>query len=247
MTTHMIEISTAEGVAKAVLVKPADAIASKAGVILYMDIFGLRSTLTTMAERLANEGYTVLVPDLFYRFENKQDFDPKTAFSDPVAGPKLKAMKLETTQAMTASDSAAFIAALDEAGATGPVGVVGYCMGGAYALTAAARYAERVAAAASFHGGNLATDAPDSPHLGAQSIKARVYVGAAGVDGSFPPAQAGRLAEAMAEAEVDFMLENYKDMKHGWTISDHGVYDRDGSERHWTRLLTFLGETLKSA
>ncbi|TIV93913.1 MAG: dienelactone hydrolase family protein, partial [Mesorhizobium sp.] len=118
------------------------------------------------------------------------------------------------------------------------------CMGGARALNAAAAYPGRIAAAASFHGGNLASDAPDSPHLKAPSIKARVYVGVAGVDGSFPPEQSARLAEALRVAEVDHVIENYVGMAHGWCVPDHGVFDEAGAERHWKRLTTFFGETL---
>jgi len=149
-----------------------------------------------------------------------------------------------TTQAMTIRDSEAFLDALAVHGATGPVGVVGYCMGGARALNAAASYPDRIKAAASFHGGNLASDAADSPHRKAASIKARVYVGTAGVDRSFPPEQSARLAEALRAAEVDHVLENYVGMAHGWCVPDHGVHDKARAERHWQRLATFFGEAL---
>jgi carboxymethylenebutenolidase len=101
-----------------------------------------------------------------------------------------------------------------------------------------------VRAAASFHGGNLASDAPDSPHRRADDIKARVYVACAGIDQSFPPEQSARLAEALRAAEVDHAIENYVGMAHGWAVSDHGVYDERGAERHWKRLLAFFAETL---
>jgi carboxymethylenebutenolidase len=117
-------------------------------------------------------------------------------------------------------------------------------MGGARALNAAGAWPDRIVAAASFHGGNLASDAPDSPANRAASIKAKVYVGSAGVDNSFPPAQSARLAEALREAEVDHVIENYIGMKHGWCVSDHGVFDERGAERHWKRLLEFFAETL---
>ena len=104
---------------------------------------------------------------------------------------------------------------------------------------------ERVRAAASFHGGNLAGDAPDSPHLRAGTIGARVYVGTAGVDRSFPPEQSARLAQALREAGIDYVIENYVGMAHGWTVPDHGVFDAAGAERHWKRLLTFFAESLQ--
>jgi carboxymethylenebutenolidase len=239
-----IEIQTADGIAKAHLFAPTSGGTAKAGVILYMDAFGLRAALDGMALRLADAGYHVLVPDLFYRFGAYGPFDTATAFSNETTRAQLMAMLHGTTQAMTSSDSGAFIEALTTAGATGSIGTVGYCFGGGRALTAAAAYPDRVKAAASFHGGNLASDAPDSPHNRASEIKARLYVGMAGVDNSFPPAQSAKLAEALRAAEVDHVIENYVGMAHGWTVPDHSVYNAAGSERHWKRLLEFFGETL---
>jgi carboxymethylenebutenolidase len=242
MARQAIGIETEDGVAKAVLVPSSSS--AKAGVILYMDAFGPRESLYLMAERLAGHGYAVLVPDLFYRFGDYAPFDARTAFANEATGSRLKKMIAETTQDMTMRDSRAFIETLSVSGVTGPVGTVGYCMGGARALNAAAAYPDRILAAASFHGGNLASDAPDSPHLKAASIKGRVYVGSAGVDRSFPPEQSSRLDEALRTAGVDYIMENYVGMAHGWCVSDHGVYDEKGAERHWKRLTTFFAETL---
>jgi carboxymethylenebutenolidase len=237
-----IEIVTGDGKAQASLHGTPGAAA--AGVILYMDAFGPRPALDEMASRLAGGGYVVLVPDLFYRFGAYGPFDAKTAFADEAKKATLTAMIGGTTQEMTMRDTAAFLAALDEAGATGPIGTVGYCMGGARAINAAAAHPERIRAAASFHGGRVGSDAPDSPVANAQRIKARVYVGAAGIDGSFPPEQAALFAQAFREAEVDYVLDNYVGMKHGWCVPDHGVYDPGGAERHWNRLATLFAETL---
>jgi carboxymethylenebutenolidase len=197
-----------------------------------------------MAERLAGQGYAVLVPDLFYRFGAYGPFDAKTAFANEVTGPQIRKMLAETTQEMTMRDSGAFLDALHENGATGPIGAVGYCMGGARALNAAGAWPDRIVAAASFHGGNLASDAPDSPANRAASIKARVYVGSAEVDNSFPPAQSARLAEALRTDGVDHIIENYAGMQHGWCVPDHRAYDEKGAERHWKRLLEFLADSL---
>ncbi|RUV45428.1 MAG: dienelactone hydrolase family protein [Mesorhizobium sp.] len=242
MAKQEIEIETRDGKAKAGLFRPAAA--ARAGVILYMDIFGPRPTLDQMAERLAERGYAVLVPDLFYRSVPYGPFDPKTAFAEDKTRAQLTALSGGTTQEMTIRDSVAFLDALTAEGLDGPVGVVGYCMGGARALNAAAAYPDRIAAAASFHGGNLASDAPDSPHRKAASIKARIYVGVAGVDRSFPPEQSARLAEALRVAEVDHTIENYVGVGHGWCVKDHSVYDEAGAERHWKRLITLFAETL---
>jgi carboxymethylenebutenolidase len=213
-------------------------------VILYMDAFGPRPALYDMAERLAASGYAVLVPDLFYRAGAYGPFDTKTAFTQETTRAQIMGMLHGTTQAMTERDSGAFLDALQHEGVSGRIGVVGYCMGGGRALTAAAAYPDRVVAAASFHGGNLASDAPDSPHLRAPTIKGRVYVGNAGVDNSFPPEQSAKLAETLRRAGVDHAIENYVGMAHGWAVPDHGVYNAAGAERHWKRLLGLFEETL---
>ncbi|TIO75241.1 MAG: dienelactone hydrolase family protein [Mesorhizobium sp.] len=243
MARKDIEIETSDGKAKAGLFRPATT--AEAGVILYMDAFGPRPVLDEMAERLAGQGYAVLVPDLFYRKAPYGPFDAKTAFTVEETKTKLMALVTGTTQEMTIRDSAAFLDALTSEGIDGPVGVVGYCMGGARALNAAATYPDRIVAAASFHGGNLASDAADSPHRKAASIKARVYVGTAGIDRSFPPEQSARLAEALRAAEVDHVIENFVGVGHGWCIKDHSVYNEAAAERHWKRLTTFFSETLR--
>ncbi|TPK73402.1 dienelactone hydrolase family protein [Mesorhizobium sp. B2-4-17] len=244
MAKRNIEIKTGDGVARAGLFRSSAASPTKAGVILYQDAFGPRPALDDMAERLAGEGYAVLVPDLFYRNAPYGPFDAKTAFADEKTKAALMALVTGTTQEMTISDSAAFLDALAAEGATGPLGTVGYCMGGARALNAAASYPDRIKAAASFHGGNLASDAADSPHRKAAAIKARIYVGMAGVDRSFPPEQSTRLEEALRNAEVDHTIENYVGMAHGWCVPDHSVYDETGAERHWRRLTALFAETL---
>lgn len=239
MAVEKIEVATKDGKAPAHLVR-----GGKAGIVLYMDAFGVRPAMDAMAERLAGHGYTVLVPDLFYRSGAYEPFDAKTAFGNEAERARIMGLMSAASQAMTIADTAGFLDALAAAGTTGPVGVVGYCMGGARALNAAAAYPDRIAAAASFHGGNLASDAEDSPHRASAKIKARVYVGVAGVDRSFPPEQSARLAQALREAEIDHQIENYVGKAHGWCVPDHSVYDHDGAERHWKRLTTLFAETL---
>jgi carboxymethylenebutenolidase len=239
-----IQIKTTDGTAAAMLIKPQGGAAPRAGVILYMDAFGPREALYWMGQRIADAGYVVLVPDLFYRAGSYGPFDAKTAFVQEDSKAQIMGMMRSTSQDLTSKDSAAFIQALTSEGATGAIGAVGYCMGGGRAITAAANYPDRIKAVASFHGGNLASEADDSPHRLADRIKARVYVGVAGVDGSFPPEQSARLAEALRIGSVDHAIENYIGMAHGWTVPDHSIYDEAGSERHFRRLLTLFEETL---
>ncbi|CAN7444673.1 dienelactone hydrolase family protein [Neorhizobium sp. LjRoot104] len=241
---HDIAIETRDGTAKAAVVKPENGAATTKGVILYMDAFGPREALHWMGQRIADAGYIVLVPDLYYRSGEYGPFNAKTAFSEEASKTRIRAMMQAATQELTAQDGAAFIAALEAEGITGAIGTVGYCMGGARAITAAAHYPERIKAAASFHGGNLASEAEDSPHRLADRIKARIYVGVAGIDNSFPPEQSARFAEAFRVGGVDHAVENYVGMAHGWTVPDHNVYDKSGSERHFKRLLTLFEETL---
>lgn len=241
MAKRDIDITTGDGVCRAGLFQGANGV--RAGVIIYMDAFGPRPALDEMAERLAGEGYTVLVPDLYYREGAYGPFNAKTAWGDEATATRIRSMMAATTQAFTQRDTRFFIEALTGAGA-GAIGTAGYCMGGARSLNAAAAHPDRIKAAASLHGGNLASDLPDSPHLSAAKIKARVYVGSAAVDASFPPDQSARLAEALRMAEVDHVLENYVGVKHGWCMPDHNAFDAAGAERHWKRLSTLFVETL---
>ena len=246
MARQNLTIAMLEGTASAGLFRPERPSRPEAqpGVVLYMDGFGIRAALDEIAERLAEAGYVVLVPDLLYRVSPYGPFDAKTAFLDPALRARIMKLTKDTTQEMTRSDSGVFLNSLREAGATGRIGVVGYCLGGGRALHAAAAYPDRIAACASFHGGHLASDEPDSPHRHVAAIKGHVYIGTAGVDTSFPPEQSGRLAEALRRAEVSHTIENYIGMAHGWAVPDHAAFDARGAERHWKRLLTLFEEAL---
>lgn len=231
-------MAMADGKGKVWLARPEGK--ARGGVILYMDAFGPRASLIGMAERMAGWGYAVALPDLFYRFGAYGPFDAATAFSNDATRAQLMGMIQGTSQDQTVADTAAVLELLE-----GPVATVGYCMGGARAMNSAAAHAGRIRAAASFHGGNLASDAPDSPHRRV-SKDVRVYVGSAGVDRSFGPDQSAKLAQALREAEVDHIIENYVGCAHGWCVPDHSVYDAKGAARHWKRLEMFFAEALTS-
>jgi carboxymethylenebutenolidase len=213
--------------------------------ILYMDAMAVRPNLKSMAERFASNGYVVLLPNLFYRAGAIPPVDA-AAFVTP--GPERERVfgliqSLDGPKVM--SDTQAMLAYLDtQPMVKGKIGTVGYCMGGGYALRAAGTFPDRVAAAASFHGGGLATDAPDSPHSYASRIKAKVYIGVAAIDPMFPDEERERLRKALADAGVDFTLEVYPDVRHGFTVTGHPVYDAAASERHWDELLKLFSATL---
>jgi carboxymethylenebutenolidase len=217
-------------------------------VILYMDAFGIRPQLAEMAQRLASNGYFVAVPNLYYRAGTYAPFDPRLVTSEGPERDRFKGMIQSITNAMVMRDTASVLAMFDghPSARRGPVGVVGYCMGGGFALSAAGSFPDRVAAAASFHGGSLATDKPDSAHLLATRIRARVYVGVAEIDATFSPEQQQRLEKALSESGVDYTIETYKGARHGFAVTGHLVYDRDSSERHWQRLVQLLKDSLSA-
>src|SRR4051812_31212857 len=188
MARTQVEIRTDDGICPASVFRPSGGAGPWPGVIVYMDGPGIRPVLFEMAQRLANEGFLVLLPDLFYRAGPYEPVDAKTLFSDPEkrAAHARYFKSIDNTKA--AHDTGAFLQFFDgqHALASETLGVVGYCTGGGMALTAAARYPERFGAAATFHGAALATDADDSPHKLASRLAAKVLVAGADKDSSFP-------------------------------------------------------------
>ncbi|MEV7026730.1 dienelactone hydrolase family protein [Kitasatospora sp. NPDC093558] len=243
-----VEIPTADGVADAYFVHPDDALPHRA-VIVHMDAFGLRPQLMAMADRLAEAGYAVLVPNAYYRHGRAPVIDYPEVIdpvNDDAIFDKLVPLLNTLTPEVNRRDADAYLAWLDECPLVkdGPVGLTGYCRGAVHALRMAATHPDRAAAAAGFHGGNLAREAPDSPHLGAHLITAELYFGHADDDPSLPPEQIARLAEALTEAGVRFRAEVYKGALHGFTQADTTRYDEAGDARHWVALLALLKRAL---
>jgi carboxymethylenebutenolidase len=239
-----VNVTTPDGVCPAVVVTP-DGDGPWPAVILFMDAGGVRPAMVAMAEQLAGMGYVAFLPEMYYRHGAYAPFRLETVFSDPEERTRMMSMVGSVTKAGAASDTGAFLdflAGLPQVVGS-KVGTTGYCMGGGLSLTAAAHHADRVAAAASFHGGHLAGDAPDSPHLGADRITARVYVAAAENDGSFPPEQAERLEKSLTEAGVDHTIETYPAL-HGFAVPDNPTFDADAAARHWRALADLYGSTL---
>lgn len=215
------------------------------GVIFYMDAFGIRPAMIEMASHVAKQGYVVLLADLFYRFGEYETLDPKEVFKGDfraIVGPRMAS----TDNHRAAEDTAALLAYLDTRGDVkqGKVGTVGFCMGGGMAISAAAYYPDRIAAAASFHGGNLATDLPTSPHLLVSKIKAELLVAAADKDNSYPPEMAQRFNAALTEAGIKHESETYEGKLHGWMKPDMPVFDAPAAERGWKALFAFYRRTI---
>ncbi|MFE9097298.1 dienelactone hydrolase family protein [Streptomyces sp. NPDC007264] len=243
-----VDIPTRDGRADAYLTHPDDG-GPHPAVLLYMDAFGLRPGLKAMADRLAGNGYTVLVPNVFYR-HGRAPVVELPDFVDPSERPELFQRITPLIRSLTPDlaerDADAFLRWLADCpqAAEGPVGVTGYCMGVRLALRAAASRPERVAAVAGFHGGGLATDAPDSPHRVAGRITAEVYLGHADQDRSLPPEQIERLEKALTEAGVRHRTEVYPGAQHGFTQADTSSYHPEAAERHWRELLALLHRAL---
>jgi len=215
-------------------------------VLVFMDGLGIRPAMLEVGDRLAAHGYFVLLPDLYYRSGPYEPMDPHAVFSDPEKRKVLmEKFVAQATPASIMSDTRAFLdfMAAQPGVKPGGIGTTGYCMGGLMSLTAAGTYPDRIVAAASYHGGRLATDAPDSPHLLASKIKARVYVAGAIEDQSFPDDMKARLEAALTDAGVDHTIETYQ-AKHGWVLRDIPVYDRAAAERHWQTMLALFESSL---
>jgi carboxymethylenebutenolidase len=219
-------------------------------VLLYMDAFGLRPQLRKMADGLAGAGYTVLVPNVFYR-HGPAPVVPLPDFiasaDRPALFERIFPIMGELTQELVARDAEGYLAWLSarpEPG-PGPVGVSGYCTGARPALLTAAGHPEKVAAAAGFHGGGLAVDDdPESPHLLADRITAELCLGHADHDHSMPPEDRERLDKALDAADVRHRTEVYPGAEHGYSMADTDAYDADATERHWAALLDLLGRNL---
>ena len=215
--------------------------------IFYMDGLGIRPTLFQMGQRLADGGYDVLLPDLFYRAGPYAPLEPKKIFASGNLMGAIGHLFSTTNNRRAAEDTEALLAHLDTRDdiAWTKIGTTGYCMGGGVSLTVAGTYPDRIAVAASFHGGNLATDSELSPHKLASKMQGRIYVAGADQDKSYPPEMAERLEKALSDAGVDHRCEIYPGALHGWTMADFPVYDEPAAERHWRELLALFSEKLR--
>ena len=247
MTQTEVKIPTPDGEARAYTFTPAGS-GPWPAVIFYMDAPAIRPALFQMCERLASHGYYVLLPDMFWRAGPYEPINLKAVMKDEETRRAVFGKLMASTDPEKSTrDTGAFLDWLSKQPQVkgDKVGCTGYCMGGGLALRAAGNSPDRIAAAAAFHGGRLATDAPDSPHLLAPKMKAKVYVAGADEDAGFPPDQADKLREALTAAGVDNEVTIYAGAKHGYAPPDMPVYNEEASERHWREMLKLFDETLK--
>lgn len=244
-TDAEVTITTPDGACDAYFVHPKAG--SAPGVLVWPDIFGLRPAFRQMGKRLADAGYAVLVVNPFYRTKKAPTSSPDANFEDPATREALMKLKDSLTAETAVIDAKAFTAWLDQQPSVDKarkMGTTGYCMGGPLVMRTAATIPERIGAAATFHGGGLVTDKPDSPHLLIPKTKAKFLIAIAANDDAKQPEAKGALKTAFAEASLSAKVEVYEGTKHGWCPPDSHVYDRDAAEKAWTELLALFKSAL---
>jgi carboxymethylenebutenolidase len=249
-----VEVKTADGTSDAVFIHPTTG--SHPGVLIWPDAFGLRPSMREIGKRIAAEGYSVLVPNPFYRVAKAPVFQDASSFSfqNQADMAKLQPLMASINAAGAAEkDAVAYIAFLDaqrQVNTAKKIGTQGYCMGGPLVVRTAAVAPNRVGAGASFHGGGLVTDKPDSPHLLAPKIKAHMYFGIASNDDARQPDAKDKLKEAFAAAKVPADIEVYAGALHGWCVRDMPVqngapiYNKADAERAWGKLVALYNTAL---
>jgi carboxymethylenebutenolidase len=246
VTESDIVIKTADGSCDAALFHPAGD-GRWPGVVIFTDALGLRPVFRDMGRRLAAEGYTVVVPNPFYRTRKAPVLSGPFDFGKPEDRAKLVDLMAPLNNETKTRDATTYIAYLDtlpQVKTAAGIGVVGYCMGGPYTVLAAAAVPGRVGAGVSLHGGNLVTDKPDSPHLLVAKLKASYYFGIANNDDQRQPDAKDKLREAFAAANLPARIEVYDGCQHGWCVSDGMVYNKAGAERAYGELVALYETAL---
>jgi len=239
VTESEVTVKTPDGTCDAYFVHPATGTAP--GVLIWPDIFGLRPAFRQMGKRLAESGYSVLVVNPFYRKQKAPTAEKGAA--TPIQTVLPLAQTLNTDTHMT--DAKAFIGWLDQQPSVAKnkkMGTQGYCMGGPIAFHTAAAMPDRVGAVASFHGGGLVTNGPDSPHTLAAKTKIRLLIAIAANDDMQRPMEKDVLKDTFAKANLPAEIEVYTGAQHGWCPPDSGVYNQPQAEKAWTRLLDLYGK-----
>lgn len=245
VTESEVDIHTSDGTADAYFVRPSKG--SHAAVLVWPDIFGLRPAFRQMGKRLAGSGYSVLVVNPYYRKQRAPVAPEHADFDDPATQAALMSLRNSLSPATTQTDALAFVQWLDAQPSIDRhkrMGTTGYCMTGPFTLRTAAALPERIGAGASFHGGGLVTDKPDSPHLLIPKMKARYLIAIAESDDKRQPEAKDVLREAFAKAQLPAEIEVYAGTIHGWCPIDAKVYNHDQAEKAWGRMLVLFKSAL---
>jgi carboxymethylenebutenolidase len=246
MSGEQVEIKTEDGVADGYLARPAEDDGRRGGVLFLVDAFGLRPQIEQMADRIAQRGFVVLAPNVFYR-HGRAPVLPMPDLDDPDARApfmeKLRPMMQELTPELIDSDSRGYLNFLAQV-ARGPFALTGYCMGARLGWRIATAHPDQVTALAGFHGGGLVTDGEDSPHRSAAELTAEVYLGHADNDPSMSAENIAALEQALEEADVTYRSEVYGGAAHGYTMADTSMYNEGAAERHYEALFALLDRTL---
>jgi carboxymethylenebutenolidase len=240
-----VEVKTPDGVADAYFVHPVTG--KSPAVLIWPDIFGLRPAFKQMATRLAESGYAVLVINPFYRTKKAPTAPDNPDFNDPATRDALMNLMHSLTPETALTDAKAFVAYLDSQPAVDKkrkIGTTGYCMGGPFVFRTAAAFPERIGAGATFHGGGLVTDKPDSPHLLIPQMKAHFLIAIAANDDEKQPEAKDVLRDAFSKAHLPAEVEVYAGTMHGWCPTDSHVYNHDQAEKAWSRMLALFGNSL---
>ena len=247
MIEQNLDIATGDGAMATFLCRP-ERHGPHAAIFLLMDAPGIRRELKDMARRLAAVGYCVLLPNLYYRHGPDTTFGPDVLTEGSAEHTRMRAIRTRMTIPPVMTDIAALLAFVDAEPAilSGPVGAHGYCMSGPYALVAAARFPDRIAAAASIYGTWLVSDAEESPHLTFRQTKAELYIACAEHDDLAPPAMVAELQQHFDGSGARGELEHYPGVHHGFAFPTRWCYDRPAAERHWERLFALYGRALKA-
>jgi carboxymethylenebutenolidase len=244
-TESEVEIKTPEGTCDAYLVHPVKG--KYPAVLIWPDIFGLRPAFRQMGKRLAESGYSVLVINPFYRTKKAPTAPEHPDFNDPATRQALMSLAGTLSPATALTDATAFVAYLDSQPSVDKkrkMGTTGYCMGGPFVFRTAAAFANRVGAGATFHGGGLATDKPESPHLLIPKMKAHFLIAIAENDDQREPEVKNILRESFAKANLPAEIEVYAGTKHGWCPPDSAVYNAEQAEKAWSRMMALFKAAL---
>jgi carboxymethylenebutenolidase len=244
-TEAEVEIKTPDGTCDAYLVHPVKG--KYPAVLIWPDIFGLRPAFRQMGKRLAESGYTVLVINPFYRTKKAPTAPEHPDFNDPATRQGLMSLAGTLSPATALTDATAFVAYLDSQPAVDKkrkMGTTGYCMGGPFVFRTAAAFPARVGAGATFHGGGLATDKPESPHLLIPQMKAQFLIAIAENDDQREPEVKNILRDSFAKAHLSAEIEVYAGTKHGWCPPDSAVYNAEQAEKAWGRMMVLFKTAL---